>query len=463
MRSPFFLLAALILLAPQLGRAAVVYTVNSSGDAPDATGNGVCETAPGNGVCTLRAAVSEANAIGLLITTEVHVPAITIDLSLGQIIVSAPMKIIGAGMSSTVIEHDSGSAASRFIYYGPSAGLLTLVGMTIRGFTFLGNSGGAIVAVDPLNVIGCAFELDSAYSTGHISALGGAIATGIRATLTIQSSIFRANHSDDGGAAITVYAPTVIQDSIFEDNTGGSGTILSQAALTIDRCLFTGNSTNVGGAIYQFSGQLRIYNTTITGNSALDNGGGIDLVPPATARIFNSTIASNDADSDSNGSGAGGGLHVGSGGSVGDVQISNSILAGNTDTVIIQPGGNVFRVPRECNGHWQSMGYNMLQNFDSTSCTISGSFTATDPQLQPLSDNGGFSATRAIGPGSPALDAGNPNGCLDELAAPITRDQRGSSRPFGAHCDLGAFEYGGFIFSDDFEIGSLTHWSKHVP
>ncbi|MGH8598314.1 MAG: CSLREA domain-containing protein, partial [Gammaproteobacteria bacterium] len=50
-------------IAVALTAAARTFTVNSTGDQPDANpGDGKCETAANNGVCTLRAAVAEVNA-----------------------------------------------------------------------------------------------------------------------------------------------------------------------------------------------------------------------------------------------------------------------------------------------------------------------------------------------------------------------------------------------------------------
>ena len=56
--------------------------------------------------------------------------------------------------------------------------------------------------------------------------------------------------------------------------------------------------------------------------------------------------------------------------------------------------------------------------------------------LGALADNGGPTPTRALLPGSPAIDAGS---CASDAAD----DQRGVARPQGDGCDIGAFEYEG--------------------
>jgi hypothetical protein len=62
---------------------------------------------------------------------------------------------------------------------------------------------------------------------------------------------------------------------------------------------------------------------------------------------------------------------------------------------------------------------------------------STDPLLGVLQDNGGATPTTLPGPGSSAVDAGDPATCG---SAPFDIDQRGVSRPQGAGCDLGAVE-----------------------
>jgi hypothetical protein len=60
-----------------------------------------------------------------------------------------------------------------------------------------------------------------------------------------------------------------------------------------------------------------------------------------------------------------------------------------------------------------------------------------NPLLGPLANNGGFTQTHALLPGSPAIDAVTHNPC-----PPPNTDQRGFLRPAGPACDIGAFEAG---------------------
>src|SRR4029077_19791568 len=61
----------------------------------------------------------------------------------------------------------------------------------------------------------------------------------------------------------------------------------------------------------------------------------------------------------------------------------------------------------------------------------------TDPMLGPLQNNGGPTFTHALLPGSPAIDAGDPN-----FTPPPDYDQRGPGfvRVFNGRIDVGSFE-----------------------
>ncbi len=64
-----------------------------------------------------------------------------------------------------------------------------------------------------------------------------------------------------------------------------------------------------------------------------------------------------------------------------------------------------------------------------------------DPKLGPLANNGGTTLTRKLLPGSSAINAGNPNGCKDDMEKAISPDQRTEPRPQGSACDIGAVEF----------------------
>ena len=236
-------------------------------------------------------------------------------------------------------------------------------------------------------------------------------------------------HGSSGyGGGIVNYGILTIKASTISGNRapavygGTGGGIDNRGTLTIQTTTLSGNveegrvgNGGGGGGIYN-SGKVTINNSTISGNSAGGTGGGI--YNRGTLTIHNSTLSGNKAP-------GGGGIENYSG----TATLQNSIVANSP------AGGN-------CGGTLTSKGYNLSS--DST-CNFnkSGDLNNTDPMLGPLQNNGGPTQTMALPSGSPAIDAGNPNGCTDGKGNLLKTDQRGKPRPDkedSGGCDMGAYE-----------------------
>jgi hypothetical protein len=119
------------------------------------------------------------------------------------------------------------------------------------------------------------------------------------------------------------------------------------------------------------------------------------------------------------------------------LDVKNSLIGDN----IRHKQGVLFTFQDDCNGAITSFGHNLFQSTDG--CTISvvlSDLKNVDPLLGPLQYNGGPTQTQALLKGSPAIDGGNPNGCIDFSVTVVSTDQRGVARPQGAACDIGAVE-----------------------
>jgi predicted outer membrane repeat protein len=202
-----------------------------------------------------------------------------------------------------------------------------------------------------------------------------------------------------------------VNSTISGNSAGTSGGGIGGGDLSIVNSTISGNSAAAsGGGIY---GAATVENSTISGNSAGISGGGI--YNNSSLDVTLSTITGNSAPS-------GGGIY-----NVGSVEVSNTILnAGASGENIFNDGGTVT-----------SLGYNLSSDDGGGYLTGPGDQINTDPLLGPLQDNGGPTLTHALLPGSPAIDAGDPN-----FTPPPFTDQRDChfDRVFNGRIDIGAFE-----------------------
>ncbi len=247
------------------------------------------------------------------------------------------------------------------------------------------------------------------------------------------------------GASLTLNNLTIANGSVAGGPTGGGGIYLMAGTVIITNSTFSGNSTiNNGGGIFQNGGTLIITNSTFSGNSAA-TGGGIDI-GAGTLTITNSTFSGDSATG-----GSGGGIFFGGG----TTTITNSTFSGNsasggTGGGIEQSAGTVTLYNTivansisggDCGGTITADSYNL----DSDgSCNNATQKTTAEIKLGSLADNGGPAKTFALLAGSSAIDAGNDTVCAAAVGDPTYGagglDQRGVSRPQGAHCDIGSYE-----------------------
>jgi CSLREA domain-containing protein len=372
------------------GTINAIITVDDNSDSVDFDpGDGSCSTSSVPGPCTLRAAIQEANARpgGDII----ELPAGTYTLSIaGAVENLAATGDLDITDSLTI----NGAGASSTIIQAHA----TQGSGIDRVFHILGAGNVSIsgVAIKNGKCAGCS---------------GGGIANE-NSALTVTSSAFYGNSATSGGAGGGIY------------NINGS--------LTVLKSTFAGNSApnGAGGGIDNGpGGTLTVANSTFSGNSAGSVGGGLENSGSA-ATVINSTFSGNSA---AGGSNHGGGIWNNIGNTL---NLKNTILANSVsnDDCYNQDGNAI------------ASNINNLIEVNGPGGNMCGTpLISGDPVLGALLNNGGTTQTIAITNTSPAYNAGDNATCA---AAPVNNvDQRGVARPYGAMCDIGAFELGSNIFT----------------
>jgi hypothetical protein len=223
--------------------------------------------------------------------------------------------------------------------------------------------------------------------------------------------------------SLTVTNGNAVSDPFINGYGGG---IFVDGSLTLNDCTLAGNAAEYSGGGIQNNGYLTMNQCTVAGNIAGGFGGGICNL--GELLIDQCTISTNSA------TGAGGiyneynGSQTNAGTNSGSVTVINSIVAGNEGS----PGEDIFNenlVTR--------VGTNIIQDLNDNGYNATGTDSgpaAIDaaPQLAPLANYGGLTATMPPLPGSPAI------GVATNTTFPT--DQRGYIRPLGAGSDIGSVQ-----------------------
>jgi predicted outer membrane repeat protein len=254
-----------------------------------------------------------------------------------------------------------------------------------------------------------------------------------------------------GGAYLQLDGRMESADLTFDGNTAGGvggGLQLSTTTASFDVVRFTGNTATRGGGLFADNfgsgGEYRIGQGLFSGNQATEHGGGVSADDLDELRLTNSTVTGNAAP-------AGGGLSIGVDpmDDAETVDLRFTTVADNTAPV----GANVVAYE----GILRTEASVLVDGLGGPGCSLSGpgnldpvGFTfadeaacagaATDvvttdaPGLGPLADNGGPTHTRLPAPTSPL------GGLVPAGSCTVTTDQRGVTRPQGAGCEPGAVE-----------------------
>ncbi len=287
--------------------------------------------------------------------------------------------------------------------------------VTLTNVTFSGNLamfGGGLASTGPVILTNVTFSGNLALNKG-----GGMYAW----TATMTKVMFNSNEAyQEGGGMYNLYNTTTLTDATFFGNSAsqGGGIYNYSSEMTITNATFNSNSASEGGGIYNsnYANELRLTNATFNNNRASNNGGGINNSTGFAVVLRNVTFRSNSAIN------YGGGLINYADGSA--FFIEDTIFWDNTS-----PTGPQLYNSKDT----LQVNDSVIQGGCPTKSTCTNIIT-TNPLLGVLSDNGGFTQTVPLQVGSSAIDQGNDVTCT-------TTDQRGLTRPQGAHCDIGAFEY----------------------
>jgi CSLREA domain-containing protein len=395
-------------------------------EAINASGGGAIELPAGTYALTLAGTGEDAGATGDL------------DIARGSY-------IYGAGAATTVI---TTALSDRLIDIEPA---LSAIGPTVAlNFLTLSNGRGGNSG---FGVGGCLRSSDpSIDAANEFVVLNNVIVTDCSSAL-------------GGGAIHAPSAPIHLFESTVKNSTAGSGgggmvfgrqTGVSLAQGTVERSTFSGNTSDSGfsdgGGAIQSRGSLVLIASTVAGNRAKFNGGGI-LVTTANGRVnmTESTVATNAADYDGNGSGLGGGIRFDTAfSSATAFVINNSAFADNRI-------GNAA-VAQDCHSvaaNTLNVARSWFQSPDASCVIAATSNTVNSPALLgALANNGGPTQTAAPLTGSGLVDNVNATTCAN-------LDQRGSPRPVDGDgngssvCDIGAVEVSAgsdVLFRDGFEL-----------
>lgn len=301
---------------------------------------------------------------------------------------------------------------------------------------------------------------------------GGMFVRGVNGsgTLSVADSEFRGNtvensgggiHFDGIGDGAATGGVSIDRTTIADNTAGGNGggingtewgynPDVAGTALWIADSTISGNSSGALGGGIHINNQLTIIdgpvdmvlrNSTVSGNVALA-GGGIAIgtllqepqAPPMTLTIAHSTVVDNSAQVNN-----GGGVRLSE---YVQAVYFHSVLANNGSEDSLRNGGTTVL----------DVDHSLVESPDAATQNAmglgAGNLSGLDPQLGPLTDNGGTTLTHLPLAGSPLINAGDA-----AVSGAPALDQRERARIIGAAIDIGAVETQPMLAATGVDVG----------
>ncbi len=287
--------------------------------------------------------------------------------------------------------------------------------------------------------------IDVAFSGNAATYDGGGVFNGSGSTPAVTRVALSGNSAERGAGMFNEESSPRLVDVVFRGNSAlyGGGMFNDRGSSpSLTNVKFTDNvsSNSAGGMDNEYSSSPTLTNVTFYRNSG-GSGGGMYSYYDSNPKLTNVTFSANSGES------LGGAMYN----AANSPTLTNVTFSGNSAVL----GGAMYNDgsnPSITNSlFWNDS--SEVRNADSTPSIIdsivqggcpTGSVCnnvgSDNPKLGPIRNNGGFTATMALGAGSPAIDAGGIN------AACAAWDQRGVARPQGLRCDMGAYEVRAMTF-----------------
>ncbi len=419
--------------------APAIYTVNAFGDA--GAGSGLF----GDVRYCVNAAVSGTDVIifDAVLFASQHV----INLSLGQLNVTASVSITGLGSNIITIANTAAQGTTSRLFNISGAGTITvdISGLTLTGGNATSAGGAVTIADESVTFTDVTFAKNKTNTTG-----GGAIAvTTAGGVLSLQNCTLNANST--GGTTAD----------------GGAIRAVAGTAVTINNCTVSNNaSARHGGALYGAGGSWTVTNTTLSSNTSANQGGafysngtpGVLLFQNDTfylnkaadggafclqncntqLQVISSTITTNSVTVDAGG--------IKRFGGTGTIYVESSIISGNS------AAGSAGHPDVENNGTTFSFKYCAIGNVAGiTSLNDQGGNLPFGSALNLGAFGGNGGPTLSIAPllGSLLIDAGF-------TPSSLSFDQRGQPRIVGPASDIGSIEFDATTPTASGSFGSVT-------